>query len=96
MAAITYKEWGGGLDRRLPLSVQDANRLWQLKNAYVSTGKKLVKRPGLRLVSADLGNSVGLVAMNGVPTVFVEEGLTFAPPAGVAAFTLTQYSGAAS
>lgn len=96
MPAITYKEWSGGLDRRLPLGVQDANRLWQLKNATITVGKKIVKRPGLRLLSANLTGSVGLVAMNGVPCVFVEAGTTFTPPDGVAAFTLSQYSGAAA
>ena len=93
MPAITYKEWSGGLDRRLPLGVQDANRLWKLQNAYISVGKKIVKRPGLKLVSAGMTGSVGLVAMNGVPTVFVEDGTTFTAPDGVAAFTLSQYSG---
>lgn len=93
MPAITYKEWGGGLDRRLPLGVQDANRLWQLKNAYITSGKKIAKRPGLKLVSAAMSGSVGLVALNGVPTVFIESGTSFSAPDGVAAFTLTQYGG---
>lgn len=94
MPAITYKEWSGGLDHRLPLGVQDANRLWTLKNAYVSAGKKIVKRPGLRLVSSAMAGSVGLAAMNGVPCVFVEDGTAFTAPAGVAVFTLTRYGGA--
>ena len=96
MPAITYKEWSGGLDRRLPLGVQDANRLWMLQNAYITSGKKIAKRPGLKLVSANMAGSVGLVAMNGVPCVFVESGTTFTPPDGVAAFTLSQYSGVAA
>lgn len=93
MPAITYKEWSGGLDRRLPLGVQDANRLWRLQNAYITSGKKIAKRPGLKLVSAAMSGSVGLVAMNGVPCVFVEAGTTFTPPSGVAAFELSQYNG---
>jgi len=95
MPAITYKEFSGGLDRRLPIGVQDANRLWELKNAYITSGKKIAKRPGLKLVSAGLSGSVGLAAMNGVLCVFVESGSTFTAPDGVAAFTLTGYSGAA-
>lgn len=95
MAAINYKEFGGGLDRRLPIEVQDANRLWTLQNAYISTGKKIVKRPGLRLVTDKLAGSVGLAAMNGVLNVFVEQGTAFTTPDGLASFTLTSYSGAA-
>lgn len=93
MPAITYKEWSGGLDRRLPLGVQDANRLWKLTNAYITTGKKIAKRPGLKLISSAMSGSVGLAAMNGAPCVFVEAGTAFTPPDGVAAFTLSQYSG---
>lgn len=93
MPAITYKEFGGGLDRRLPIGVQDANRLWQLKNAYITSGKKIAKRPGLRMVSNGLHGSVGLVAMNGVLAVFTEEGTSFSAPAGVATFALDAYGG---
>jgi hypothetical protein len=35
----------GGLDRRLPVTVQDASRLWILRNAYITTGKRIKKRP---------------------------------------------------
>lgn len=93
MAAITYKEWPGGLDRRLPLGTQDADRLWTLRNAYISAGRKIVKRPGLKLVSSALSGSVGLAALNGVPAVFVEAGTSFTPPEGIAAFTLSAFSG---
>lgn len=92
MPAITYKEFGGGLDRRLPISVQDANRLWVLNNAYISAGKKIAKRPGLRLVSSAMGGSVGLTAMGGGLQVFSQTGSGFVPPTGIGALELDGYS----
>ena len=41
MPAVSYLAFSGGLDRRLPINVQDASRLWTLRNAYVTTGKKI-------------------------------------------------------
>jgi len=52
MPAITYNEFSGGLDRRLSINSQDANKLWSLKDAFVTLAKRLKKRPGLRLVTA--------------------------------------------
>ena len=93
MAAITYKEFSGGLDRRLPIEVQDANRLWTLQNAYITNGKKIAKRPGLKLVSAALDGSVGLASMNGALAVFAEQGSAFKAPDGIALFLLSSYGG---
>jgi hypothetical protein len=92
MAAITYKEFGGGLDRRLPISVQDANRLWVLKNAYITAGKKIAKRPGLRLLPGALTGSVGLSAMGGGLQVFVTTGSAYVPPADVGVLYLDSYT----
>jgi hypothetical protein len=92
MPAITYKEYGGGLDRRLPLSVQDANRLWTLKNAYITSGKKIKKRPALKVVSTSLAGSVGLESMNGGLVVFTTVGSSFTPPPGVGVFQLNPFS----
>ncbi len=92
MAAITYKDFGGGLDRRLPISVQDANRLWVLKNAYITSGKKIAKRPGLRLVSSAIAGSVGLTAMGGGLQVFSQTGSGFVPPAGIGALEIDAYT----
>lgn len=92
MPAITYREWSGGLDRRLPLGVQDADKLWVLKNAYISSGKKIVKRPGLRLVNSALTGSLGLETLNGGLCVFALTGSSFAPPSGVGLFNLTTYN----
>lgn len=47
MPSITFKDFQGGLDLRQGSTVADANRLRVLKNAYVTTGKSIKKRPGL-------------------------------------------------
>jgi hypothetical protein len=69
--------------------VQDANRLWTLQNAYITTGKKIAKRPGLRLISAGLGGSVGLEGMDGGLVVFSQVGSGYVPPVGVGALQLS-------
>ena len=92
MPAITYKDWNGGLDRRLPIGSQDANRLWELRNAYVTSGKKLKKRPCLKLVSSALTGSVGLESLNGGLCVFHQVGSGFVAPPGVGVFALNSYS----
>lgn len=65
MPAITYADFSGGLDRRLPITVQDASRLWTLRNAYITMGKRIAKRPGLRKLSGTLTGTAGLRAMDG-------------------------------
>lgn len=92
MPAITYKEFSGGLDRRLPIGVQDANRLWTLKNAYITSGHKIHKRPALKLVSNALSGSVGLASMNGELALFASTGSTFVAPSGMALFKLDAYN----
>jgi hypothetical protein len=92
MPAINYTEFSGGLDRRLPIGVQDANRLWVLRNAYVTKGRKLAKRPGLRLVSDQLSGSVGLTAIGGGLQVFAQTGSTYVPPTGVGLLLLDAYT----
>ncbi len=89
MPAITYNDFGGGLDRRLPINVQDASRLWVLKNAYITQGKRIRVRPGLSKIVGNLSGSVGLAAANGRLKVFVTEGSTFAAPASVDKVELT-------
>jgi hypothetical protein len=80
MPAISYKEWSGGLDRRLSINSQEANRLWELRNAYITLGKRIKKRPGLRLVTTGLTGSTGLKAVNRVLRVFVDRGSAFVAP----------------
>ena len=48
MPAITFERFDGGLDVRQLASSADANRFRTLKNAYVTTGRTIKKRPGLR------------------------------------------------
>lgn len=92
MPAITYQDWSGGLDLRLPLGVQDANKLYRLQNAYVTSGKKLRKRPGLKAAYTGLTGSVGLQAINGTLTVFASNGSLFSPPSGVNLINLEDYN----
>ena len=74
MPVISYLDFGGGLDRRLPVTVQDASRLWKLRNAYITTGKKIAKRPGLSLVYPGVTGTLGLKSASDQLTVFVETG----------------------
>lgn len=89
MPAISYSDFSGGLDRRLPINVQEANRLWILRNACITTGKKIKKRPGLKVVTAELAGSVGLAAANGRLKVFAPVGSSFVAPTAVDKVSLT-------
>lgn len=84
MPAITYKEFGGGLDRRLPINVQEADRLWVLRNAYITLGKKIKKRPGLRRMTAGMSGLFGFRAITVGGTqyfvLFKEVGAPYTPP----------------
>lgn len=83
MPAITYADFSGGLDRRLDIKVQEANRLWTLRNAYVTLGKRIRKRPGLKLEATGLSGSFGLESISGRLKVFVDRGASFSPPSQV-------------
>lgn len=90
MPAITYADFGGGLDRRLSVNSQDANKLWQLKNAYITLAKRIKKRPALRQVSTGgLTGSFGLKAVNGALCVFVDRGAAYTPP-GLSGLTVSK------
>jgi hypothetical protein len=80
MPAISYSDFSGGLDRRLSINSQDANKLWNLKNAYVTLAKRLKKRPGLKLVASGLTGSYGLESASGALKVFCDTGAAFTPP----------------
>ncbi len=88
MPAITYSDFSGGLDRRLPINVQEANRLWILRNAYINEGKRISKRPGLKVVATGLTGSVGLASVNARLKVFVPVGASFIAPSQVDAVRL--------
>lgn len=77
MPALTWSDFSGGLDRRLPINVQEGNRLWALKNAEITTGKKVRKRAGLRAFPGSLvgplgQKSFGLHNINGALATFSE------------------------
>lgn len=88
MPAITYQDFSGGLDRRLDIKVQEANRLWTLRNGYVTLGKRIRKRPGLKLEASGLTGSFGLESISGRLKVFVDRGSAFVAPALVDAIEL--------
>lgn len=88
MPAITYSDFSGGLDRRLPITVQEAARLWVLRNAYITTGKRIAKRPGLKKITGLLGGTVGLAAAAGRLKVFTNTGAAYTPPPQVDAVAL--------
>lgn len=70
MPTITFNQWGFGLDLRQGPSTSDANRLRVLKNAYVTGGKTIRKRPGCELVGTLPSQTVGLFAGRGVLNTF--------------------------
>lgn len=88
MPAITFSDFSGGLDRRLPVTVQDSSRLWILRNAHITTGKRIKKRPGLKVISTALGGSVGLAAVAGRLKVFINMADPFTAPPQVDAIGL--------
>lgn len=81
MPSVTFNDFSGGLDLRLPINVQDASRLWVLRNAYVTLGKRLKKRPCLKRQELyNLTGSYGLENVNGQLAVFVPRGLPISLP----------------
>lgn len=62
MPTITFDRFDGGLDLRQLASSADANRLRVLRNAYVTTGRTLRKRPGLKRVADLTAGTKGLYA----------------------------------
>jgi len=51
MEVITFDRFEGGIDLRKADQVSDANRLVECKNAYITTGFAVKKRPGLDKLS---------------------------------------------
>ena len=51
MEVITFDRFEGGIDLRKADQVSDANRLVECKNAYITTGFAVKKRPGLDKIS---------------------------------------------
>lgn len=65
MSAITFNRFDLGIDLRKGASVSDANRLREMKNAYVTTGLATAKRPGLSKVATLEAGTKGLFAAFG-------------------------------
>lgn len=81
MAEIAFDRFEGGLDRRYNRPVGGANILWVLKNAYITTGKKIKKRPCFVNVATLEAGTKGLKAAGGVLNTFYGQGtITHANP----------------
>lgn len=74
MAQITFDRFDLGIDLRKGASVSDANRLREMKNAYVTTGLATQKRPGLTLVQNLEPGTKGLFAAFGKLHTFYSQG----------------------
>lgn len=74
MPVITFQDFGLGKDLRKGASVADVNRLRELKNGYVTTGKAIQKRPGTSLVATLETGTHGLVPALGKLNTFTEAG----------------------
>lgn len=70
MPAIAFDNWSGGLDLRQSVSMSAANVLAVLRNCYITTGKKIKKRPCLNLVTTLEPGTVGLKAAGGKLNTF--------------------------
>lgn len=74
MGQITFDRFDLGIDLRKGSSVSDANRLREMKNAYVTTGLATEKRPGLSKVADLTPGTKGLFAAFGKLHTFYGEG----------------------
>jgi hypothetical protein len=72
MPKITFDRFDLGIDLRKGASTSDANRLRQMKNAYVTTGLATSKRPGLSFVATLEAGTKGLFAAFGQLNTFYE------------------------
>jgi hypothetical protein len=71
---IAFDRFDAGLDVRKGASVSDANRLRVLDNAYVTTGRTIRKRPGMRKVAILEPGTKGLRAAGGKLHTFYATG----------------------
>lgn len=74
MGQITFDRFDLGIDLRKGASVSDANRLRQLKNAHVTTGLAVAKRPALTIVAELEAGTKGLFAAFGKLQTFYGAG----------------------
>lgn len=81
MPVIDFDRFDLGIDLRKGASVSDANRLLEMKNAYVTTGLATAKRPGLVKVADLEPGTKGLFAAFGKLHTFYGDGaITHANP----------------
>lgn len=81
MSQITFDRYDLGIDLRKGASVSDANRLLEMRNAYVTTGLAAQKRPGLTKVADLEPGTRGLFAAFGRLHTFYGSGtITHANP----------------
>lgn len=83
MSTITFNNWDKGLDLRKAPSTSDANRLRALTNAYVTEGKTLRKRPGLRKVADLTPGTIGLFPGLGALNTFSYAAVTHPASPGI-------------
>ena len=76
--SITFDRFDMGIDLRKGASVADANRLREMKNAYVTTGLATQKRPGLIKVATLEPGTKGLFAAFGKLNTFSGGAVTHA------------------
>lgn len=87
MPSITFDDFKGGLDLRRNPSTSSGNTFTELTNAYVTAGREVSIRPGVKALDVHTGNTFGLFAARGVLNTFYrgDKVTTSTPPAGVAA-----------
>ena len=74
MAGIVFDSFDFGLDLRRGASTSPPNRLRDLVNCYITTGKEIKKRPGLELVATLEAGTKGLKSGLGKLNTFYESG----------------------
>ena len=74
MPVVTYSDFSIGKDLRKGASVSDANRLRELKNGYVTTGKAIRKRGGTEHIKTLESGTKGIFASGGVLNTFTSDG----------------------
>lgn len=74
MPSITFDKFDRGLDLSKSASVSDANQLRELKNAFITKGKVIRKRPGLPKIATLEAGTKGLVSGGGYLNTFYESG----------------------
>lgn len=74
MSTIAFNRFDVGIDLRKGESESDANRLRDLKNAYITTGWQIRKRPGLSKITTLEPGTKGLLASAGKLHTFYSTG----------------------